>query len=250
MMHFIKKLIPNSIKQEGKYFLYDLLKMPYSRHGVGIEILKWLPPSQETPITFVDIGASIGSFAWGITKEYRIKKGVLIEPLVKHIPLLSQKFATENFEVINAAVADFNGETDFYINDDFDSISSLLKIHHEHSGLVNFKIAEPQITRTKTLTLDRICIDLQIDSIDLLKIDVQGAEHLVIKGAAEALKSTRLVYTEVSFQPLYKGSSTFPELYNLLNEQGFALIDLNKGYSSPQGELLQGDAFFINKKFI
>jgi FkbM family methyltransferase len=248
-LSFIKRLIPNNIKQEGKYFLFDLLKIPYSRSQVPLEILKWLPKTN--PINFIDIGCNAGDFTKSICGEYKIEKALLIEPVPKLIPVLEANFPNRNvFKIINAAVSDSNGETRFFINEEFDSISSLLKIHNEKDELKRLKIKEPTAIKVKTFTLDHIFEDQQLQGIDLLKIDVQGAEHLVLKGGIEALKKTKLVYTEFSFKPLYDQSSVFFDLYKIFYDHGFILASISPGFSSAEGELLQGDALFVNKSLL
>jgi hypothetical protein len=52
----------------------------------------------------------------------------------------------------------------------------------------------------------------QVAAIDMLKIDVQGAELLVFKGAEEKLKRAVAVHTEVCFLHLYKNQPLFGEV--------------------------------------
>ena len=91
-------------------------------------------------------------------------------------------------------------------------------------------------------TLDNITADLPI--IDLVKIDVQGAEHLVLAGAVETLAKSALIWTEVSFKPLYEGSCVFEEIYKTLDMAGFRMVSLDPGFRSADGELVQADALF------
>jgi FkbM family methyltransferase len=246
LLKSIKRVIPNNIKQEGKYLLYDILKMPYSRARVPLEILKWLPKS--SPITFFDIGANDGMFSKCICGEYQIKTGVLVEPVSKLVPVLEQKFPDRaKFRIIGAAISDSVSETDFFVNNDADFVSSLLRIDNKGEAFAALNFADPVLTKVQALTLDHLVNDLQLSNIDLIKIDVQGAEHLVLKGATDTLKKTRLVYTEFSFKPLYDKSSTFFDLYNILYENNFMLANMSSGYTSAYGELLQGDALFVNK---
>jgi FkbM family methyltransferase len=244
-----KRLIPNNIKQEGKYFLLDLLKIKYSRSNAAMEILKWLP--KNNPITFLDIGASIGSFSVTICGEYKIKKGILIEPVSRLIPILEKKFPDkETFHIINAAVSDSVSEADFYYNEDADFVSSLLRIDNKGEAFAYLNFEDPVLTKTKTLTLDYITGEQKLSNIDLIKIDVQGAEHLVLQGGINTLKITRLVYTEFSYRQLYEKSSTFFDLYKFFYENNFILANIRSGYATPNGELLQGDALFVNKSMI
>lgn len=249
ILNLFKRLIPNNIKQEGKYFLLKLLKTPYSRSNAPLEVLKWLP--KNNPIVFFDIGASVGNFSLCICGEYKIKKGILVEPVSKLIPILEKTFPDrETFQIINAAIADSVSETDFYINEDADFVSSLLRIDNRGEGFASLNFADPVLTKINALTLDHIVNELQLLNIDLIKIDVQGAEHLVLRGASETLKKTKLVYTEFSLKPLYEKSSTFFDLYKIFDENNFMLVNISGGYASPNGELLQGDALFVNKKLM
>jgi len=81
--------------------------------------------------------------------------------------------------------------------------------------------------------------------VDLLKLDVQGAEHMVLHGGQNTLSKTNMVWTEVSFKRLYEGACLHMEVYDLLARSGFALFELESGFRSASGELLQADALFI-----
>jgi len=84
----------------------------------------------------------------------------------------------------------------------------------------------------------------------LLKIDVQGVEHLVLEGGKQALLNTSFVWMELSFKPLYIGSSVFHDIYSMMEKSGFILLELSPGHRSPINELLQADALFANPKFL
>ena len=248
-MNFIKRLIPNKLKQEGKYFLQNLLKIPYTRSGVPLEILNLIPKNRA--ITFFDIGANVGHFSTSMAAEYRIKKAILAEPVSRLIPILEEKFSDKSvFKILNVAISDSAGEVDFYLDEDAHFISSLLRIDNKGEELVYMNFRDPVLTKVLTLTLDQIMIQQQLEAIDLLKIDVQGAEHLVLQGGIEALKRTKVIYTEFSFKPVYKGSSVFFDLYKFLYDHDFILTNISPGFTSKSGELLQGDATFVNKKIL
>jgi FkbM family methyltransferase len=63
--------------------------------------------------------------------------------------------------------------------------------------------------------------DLEIDEFDLLKIDVRGAELMVLQNGRERLRDAVAVHTEVSFVPLYMGQPTFGDVDAELRSQGF-----------------------------
>ncbi len=102
-----------------------------------------------------------------------------------------------------------------------------------------------EVVPCKVETLDSVAAEMS--EIDLIKIDVQGAEHLVVKGGRKTLKRTRLIWCEVSFRRMYDGSALFNEMYALLNDNGFYLAAMEGGFKSSLGELLQADTLFIAK---
>lgn len=64
--------------------------------------------------------------------------------------------------------------------------------------------------------LDDFCEDANIDHIDLIWMDVQGAERLVFAGAPEMLKRTKLIWTEHDDGTLYRDSSTAIDVQKML----------------------------------
>ena len=246
-MGVLKKLISNNLKQEGKYLLYKLLKIPFNRVNLPVDIMTWLPKGK--PINFVDIGGSKGEFSTSIVKFYDVNKGLIIEPIPHYIPILEGLFSDKTkYQILNIAVSDRVGESAFYITEDFDVLSSLFEIKDEYNK--PFGIPVPVKTVVKTDTLDNVVLKNNFDSIDLLKLDVQGAEHLVLKSGTNALKMTKLVYSEFSYKPMYEGSSTFFDLFRILTENNFRLVNTSSAYKLQNGEIVQGDALFVNNELL
>jgi len=242
-MNFIKRLIPNSIKQEAKYVLYDLLKIRYNRHQLPLELVDWIQPDK--PITFIDIGACRGNLSAALSKTFAVEMGILIEPLPSLIPVLNTRFPdTSKFKVLNLAISNVKGESEFYFSGELNEMSSLLEMKGEFYEPFVVTSAGQKI-KTQTETLDDILKKYRLEILDLLKIDVQGAEHLVLEGGLETLKHTKVVYIEASYRPMYEGSSTFSGLYEFFVRQNFRL-----GSTTPvckiNGEIIQVDALFIN----
>ena len=246
-MSLIKRLIPGKLKTYAKFLIYDFLNIPYSKNGLPLSIINHLKDDKD--IIFFDIGANVGYFSESLNKTYHIKKAIIVEPIALHTELLKSKFDDATiFKIYPIALSEKDGFADFYINEDFDSVSSLLEIEHNSTELQHLNISKPKKSTTVTRTLDSLAEEnFKNEIIDLIKIDVQGAEHLILISGTETLKRTRLVYTEFSYKPLYKGSSTFYDLYDLMYKNDFILVDVAKGYANSDGELLQGDALFINK---
>lgn len=92
---------------------------------------------------------------------------------------------------------------------------------------------------------------------DFLKLDVQGAEGLVLSGASLCLESILIVQTEVEFAPIYEGQPLFADIDSMLRSRGFAfhrfvssegrplLVENLPAPMSTTSQLLWADAVYI-----
>jgi len=105
----------------------------------------------------------------------------------------------------------------------------------------------------KVQTLDQICSELNIDSILLLKIDVEGAESLVLEGADSLISSRNVKFIQVEYSrqsivalPFFNLYMKYQHLYDfsILCSNGFYHID---AYSSAF-EAIDCAIFFMELK--
>ena len=195
-------------------------------------------------LAVIDVGAHEGLFTEGIDRLFGIQKGILVELQPSKIDNLRRRFPSPRFKVVNAAVSNVIGAMDVEINT-IDSTTSILKTKRKSRELAALDVGIASICRCPIVTLDSIICNESMNIIDLLKVDVQGAEHLVISGAAKTLSLTAAIWIEVSFKPLYEGSCMYNEVFDLLWKCGFKLWDLETGFRSSTGELVQADALFL-----
>jgi hypothetical protein len=81
-----------------------------------------------------------------------------------------------------------------------------------------------------------------------LKLDVQGFESHVLRGAEAVLARALALQLEMSLLPLYQGEVLMPEMCQYLQEKHFELWDLQPGFRNPStGRLLQVDAVFTKQ---
>jgi len=129
---------------------------------------------------FVDVGAHIGKYTVALGKKLGKRgKVISIEPETENFNLLKQNVNLNkltNVFLQNTACTEKDGE-------------AMLNVHKDHPTLHSFYINPgPSQIRVKTVKLDTIIQNLKIDRVDLVKIDVEGAEIDVIKGASDILK--------------------------------------------------------------
>jgi FkbM family methyltransferase len=124
--------------------------------------------------------------------------------------------------------------------------SSILPMTRAHQE------AAPQSTYVDKLLIEMTTLDDIVPSLIpgrgaiLLKVDTQGYEMEVLKGAAVTLRRTVALQLELSLTELYEGAPTMTEMISFVQEQGFELFSLVPGFWDRQtGRLLQMDGFFV-----
>lgn len=222
-------------------------RVPFSRFRLEPALVPFLPQGQ--PITLVDVGASIGSFTESVRDHCGLRRALLIEPQPDNVRLLQAQFSDARYHVSECAASDAEGSIEMNVLN-FHSASSLLQVKPEFLGAgTPFDMRVRQRIKVRTRTLDSLLADVNwTEPVDLLKVDVQGAELMVLRGALPALERIRMVWIEVSFRPLYDESAVFSEVYEFMNRQGFQLHGLQEGYRGGDGEVLQADALFRSRQ--
>jgi hypothetical protein len=96
-------------------------------------------------------------------------------------------------------------------------------------------------------TLDEVLGSVSPSTRAFLKIDTQGYELEVLKGARELLNGRIVgVQLEMSLVPLYEGAPAYEEMLGEMTSRGFRLAWLDPGFRDPKTrELLQFDAAFV-----
>jgi FkbM family methyltransferase len=195
----------------------------------------------------LDVGANEGQYA----KELRCNgyKGRIIsfEPLNSAYKLLavSAKADGGTWDTFNMALGDKLDDVVINIagNSYSSSILEMLDTHLNAAPQSEY-IGQEQV---KLVTLDSIFDSLSLKGKKIfLKIDTQGFEENVLKGAENSLRLIDIIQLEMSLKPLYRGELLFPEMYALLCGKGYHLFSIEPGFSDPQtGALLQMDGIFI-----
>jgi hypothetical protein len=140
------------------------------------------------------------------------------------------------------AAAATDGEAELVISADADSSSLLPMTALQVETFPG--TAEAARLMVSTARLDRLLDATLLARPALLKIDVQGAELEVLRGAATVLEAIDEVLVECSFVELYRGQALAGEVARHLHDRGFALSAVCSPVADGRGLLLQADLLF------
>jgi FkbM family methyltransferase len=163
-----------------------------------LETFKFIMKQIKNCKVFVDVGANIGGYAIRVAKYCKV---YAIEPLPRNYKILkiNEKLNNVKINSFNIAAGNKNGKVKLYYTP-------------VNWGLSTIKYVRNYFVEVEMKPLDEIVNE---ESIDLMKIDVEGAEDLVLEGARNCLRRTKIVIIE--------RSESFPKAYRILKEEGFKL---------------------------
>ena len=95
-----------------------------------------------------------------------------------------------------------------------------------------------------TRTLSQVAISENLPKPDFIKLDVQGAEIDILKGAGDLLDGCSLLLAECPIVPYNLGAPELNEYLNYFKSKGFSPLRITEQHSS-KGSLLQTDILFL-----
>ena len=195
----------------------------------------------------LDVGANVGQFASELLSVGYQGKIVSFEPLsAAHAEATRVSRKSSDWTVHpRCAIGDHDGEIEINIAGNSVS-SSILPMLESHS---NIEASSAYVGRERVPLFKLDTVGSQYLSKGervLLKIDTQGFEWQVLDGASQILPSVSGVLCELSLVPLYEGQHLWLDVISRLEEAGFTLWTIEKGFTDPSsGRSLQVDASFF-----
>lgn len=182
-------------------------------------------------INALDIGAKGGVFQ--LPKLLKYTDYIGFEPNSEELDKLN---ADEDVRYLPYALGRSNGESVFRITQ-HSSYSSFLEFDEKnfkkHFHLMSnynlwksgFRVKENINVSTKTL--DNLIDEIKTNTIDFIKLDTQGSELDILKGAINAIRENKIgvIFCEVNFVRIYKEQNLFSDLDLFLRENNYEFID-------------------------
>ena len=186
---------------------------------------------------FFDVGAHLGETANLFNRYFKIGKMYCFEVSPINFEDLKKKIKNNNnILLFNYGLGDKEGENNFSQLEESSS-STLVEINQQSKYFIkkkkflnlfikkNFKITPKKVNIIK---LKNFMNQNSIEYIDILKIDTEGYEFNVLKGASKYSQKIKLIYFEHHYDDMIIKNYKFGDIHNLLEEKGFKMIKKSK----------------------
>jgi FkbM family methyltransferase len=234
--------------------------------SMGYEIKRWRHPTREqieaqdpllniraffqakgiVPSVVFDVGANQGDYAAQCLELFPDARVFCFEPTPAVLEGLKKRYHSESrVRVVEAAVMDRDGAVTLNIRGDH-VWSSILS--NGDSGIAPTATSQVQV---KGMRLDSFAAAESIQHVDLLKLDIQGAEMAALSGADALLRDGRIsvLQMEINFQNLYAGQADLQSVSKLMFRSGYWLQGVY-GASMLNGLLCAVEVVFAHSKLL
>jgi len=227
-MDFIKKILPFKYKRSIK-------------EKLGVPSLHWslqnLKRKNVEPAVIIDVGAYEGLWTLDVLEVFPFAKIMMVEAQKTKEPFLKAiKEKQQNVEYAISLLSSDNVSIKTFAENE--TASHI--VNNEESGGIYKKI--------QTQTLDTLLESKQFPLPDFLKLDVQGHEMQVLKGAERSLAHSTVCLLEISFLNLGDDFPLFADMISFMDKKDFQAYDISQFMRRPFDKALyQADIFFVNK---
>ena len=238
LARLIRSVVPPTMRRAaGRIGNYLTADMQGSIAFPSIELaLKTLRSLGFSPRFSVDVGAYHGEWTRLLTSVFPGARVLMIEPQDAKRDILTRVVAelTPKVQYENALLGAADGQ--------------VVTFYEMETGSSVFEETSPypRVAVQKTMrTLDTLLSEHGGPAVDLLKLDVQGAELEVLKGSTRVLSQVEAILMEASLIAVNSGSPSFAEVIRFLSDNGFKLFDFCSQVRRVDGVLWQTDLLFL-----
>jgi FkbM family methyltransferase len=196
--------------------------------------------------TILDVGANEGQFAEEIRCVFPAAHIYSFEPIPQCFKSLQKKCAqSELWSCYNVALAESEKTAVFNLHEDNMPSSSLLEATDQELNLYPKSRRQRQV-EVNCITLDKWILS-NADALkqpSLLKLDVQGYELNVLRGAFATLDHINAVICEINIQNFYEQQSSFPDIVNLFYSRGIHFHGVLEHTYDDANNVIAFDAIF------
>ena len=274
LINSLDKTIKFLINKNFKYYLYDYLRQSYSKIKINNKNVSLFTPSQVTKwrvdtfykkepetlewidefekdknILFWDIGANIGLYSIYASVKNEKTKTIAFEPSTANLNILSRNISKNklenNINIFQLPLTEEDIKFNFMNEKTFDEGGALNAFGVDYDYKGNKFIPE---TRYKILgvSINYILKNNILEVPNYIKIDVDGIEHLILKGARDYLSDKKIKSILLELDTSF--SKKFEMVKKILEESGFKLKDKKRAEEFYKSEKFKNTWNFIFHK--
>jgi FkbM family methyltransferase len=193
--------------------------------------------------SIVDVGANRGQFVLVARRVHPAANITAFEPLSNAGSSFSRLFRDDPNVVLHpVAIGALSADAELHVSSSDDSSSLLPITDLQEATFPGTK--ERSVERVSVKRLSEVLDPSQLSGPAFLKIDVQGGELDVLRGAEGVLELFEYVCVEVSFVELYAGQPLAHQVLSYLGRSGFTLSGVYNPVADRQGRSVQADFLF------
>ena len=225
--YILKFIIPKETKIKEGIFLELDQSDPVASGAIALGVYERyeseLFRSKIKPgMAIIDIGANLGYYT-AIASHLTGEKGLVVafEPEPNFFKLLSRNISRNNMKNVacfELAIAEKNGLTNLYLSNE----------NKGHNSIIRSEELKASV-QVKTTTLDNFLDFQKITKVDIIKMDIEGAEIMALEGMRNTLiKHMPLLFLEFSPHSIIKINRNPVDFLSTIQEIGYSIFEINK----------------------
>jgi FkbM family methyltransferase len=234
--------LDNAVRPILESLGYVLWKREFFRYGVSpyVDIARLNRAWGRSVGVFFDVGANRGQTTQQALKEFPAARIFAFEPHPGTCQALRNSVSDDRLSIYQLALGDKCGHVALYeygSSGDGSLINSLVS-NARFPMQFGFSATEARVECT---TIDAFCASTKIEIVDVLKIDTEGYDLNVIKGAQGMLREGRVRYIYTEFNDLFPKSGTeggaLLPIAEYLATFGFRYVATYTDFVLPEGDM-------------
>jgi FkbM family methyltransferase len=239
------RVLPRSVKSKVKNYIINLFP-PAETDTFGLSLSRLAP---DLEIIF-DVGANVGDMTMAMCERFPSATVYAFEPSASTFETLRARVESSPYrdrvKLNKFGFYDKGGTALLHVTSHHGA-NSLLEISSTYH-VFNPHVREIDSEEVRLVRLDDYMVDADISHVDLMKVDVEGAECEVFAGGVRTLSSmVDTVFCEMSFARYPRERGEYIRVCQILHDCGFApaeIYDVAQGDTGDQWRLAQFDCVF------